>query len=197
MTVNKQQATNRWTLWGFQRRTCTDNTNQTPQPLPQQHSEPTATNGNTHLNQHQLAPTFTMANHSATTENHQQQTNHQTTATNNNIRRINPQNTTNPDREHHEPTALPILTQLAMDTISDNYINPWGDHMEIPKPSDTVQICLQNFGSWPKSTKNKKNNNIHQFVNLAEIDIFLTTENNLAWQKLPSNDRLHKRTRGW
>jgi len=32
---------------------------------------------------------------------------------------------------------------------------------------------------------------------LAQIDIFLTTENNLAWHKLLTNDRLHERMRGW
>jgi len=115
----------------------------------------------------------------------------------NNTRRTNPHNPTNPDQEQQEPTALPIPTQLATDAIPDNYINPWGDHLETPKPPDTVQICLQNFGGWPKSIKNQKNNNIHWFVNTAEIDIFLTTENNLAWHKLPSTSRLHEQTRGW
>jgi len=49
----------------------------------------------------------------------------------------------------------------------------------------------------PKAKNTKKNDNIHQFVNLAQIDIFLTTENNLAWHKLLTNDRLHERMRGW
>jgi len=42
-----------------------------------------------------------------------------------------------------------------------------------------------------------KNDNIHRFVNSAEIDIFLTTENNLVWHKLPCNDWLQEQTRGW
>ncbi len=196
MTGDKQ-STNWWTLWGFQRHTRTDNTNQTPQPLLQQQWEPITTNGNTHHNHHQQAQMFTMANHLATIENQQQQTNNWTTATNNTTIRIKPQDTTNPNWEHHETTPLPIPMQPATGAISDTYINPWGNHMEQPKLSDTVQIFLQNFGGWPKSTKNQKNDNIHQFVNSVEMDIFQTTENNLAWHKLPSNNRLHERTRGW
>jgi len=34
-------------------------------------------------------------------------------------------------------------------------------------------------------------------VNLAEVDIFLTTENNVAWHKLPAQHHLHERTHGW
>jgi len=30
-----------------------------------------------------------------------------------------------------------------------------------------------------------------------EINIFLTTENNLAWHKLHSSNRLYEQTRGW
>jgi len=98
---------------------------------------------------------ITTADHPATTDNRQQWTNHQPMGTNN-TRRTNPHNPTNPDQEQQELTALPIPTQPVTDAISDNYINPWGDHMEIPKPSETVRICLQNFGGWPKSIKNQK-----------------------------------------
>jgi len=68
MTVD-EWAANRWTLWGFQRRTHTDNTNPIPQILPQQHSALIAPNGNNHPNHQQPAPTITTADHPATTDN--------------------------------------------------------------------------------------------------------------------------------
>jgi len=79
----------------------------------------------------------------------------------------------------------------------DNYLSPWGDHLQQPKPPNTFQICLQSFGGWPTSAKVQKNDNIHHFVNSAEVDVFLTTENNVAWHKIPAQHCLHKRTCGW
>jgi len=192
-----ERAANRWTLWGFHRQTQTDNTNQAPQTLTQQQQETTTINGNTQHDHQQQAQMHTMENHSETTADHWQQPHNQTTATNNTTIWLNAHDSMNTNREIQELPLLPIPAPQTMDAISNPYINPWGDCLEQPKPSDMVQICLQNFGSWPKSRKHQKNDNIRRFVNSAEIDIFLTTENNLAWHKLPSNDRLHKRTHGW
>jgi len=47
------------------------------------------------------------------------------------------------------------------------------------------------------SAKAQKNDNIRRFVNSAEVDIFLTTKNNVAWHKLLAQHCLHKCTRGW
>jgi len=45
--------------------------------------------------------------------------------------------------------------------LQDNYLLPWGNHLQQPKPLNTVHICLQNFGGgWPTSSKHKKNDNI-------------------------------------
>jgi len=46
-------------------------------------------------------------------------------------------------------------------------------------------------------SKTTKNNNICHFINLAEIDIFLTTENNIAWHKLLGCNHLPEQTSGW
>jgi len=45
--------------------------------------------------------------------------------------------------------------------------------------------------------KHPKNDNIQRFVNSAEVDVLLTTENNVAWHKLTAQNRLNERTRGW
>jgi len=79
-----------------------------------------------------------MATHSEIMENHQQQTNNQNMATHNSTIRINPHDTTNPDWANHKLPPLPITMPPAMGAISDTYINPWGDHLEQPKPPDTV-----------------------------------------------------------
>jgi len=34
-------------------------------------------------------------------------------------------------------------------------------------------------------------------VNLAEVDVFLTTKNNVAWHKIPAQHHLHESTCGW
>jgi len=114
------------------------------------------TNGNTHNNHHQQAQMSTTANHSGTTAYHQQQPNNQTMATNNTTIQINTHNITNPNRAIQELPPLQIPMPHTMGAISDYYINPWGNCLEQPKPSNTVQICLQNFGSWPKNRKTKK-----------------------------------------
>jgi len=141
-----ERAANRWTLWGFHRWARTDNTNQAPQTLTQQHQETTMTNGNTQHDHQQQAQMHTMANHSETTAEHWQQPHNQTMATNNTTIQLNAHDSTNTNRVIQELPPLPIPAPQTTDAISNPYINPWGDCLEQPKLSDTVQICLQNFG---------------------------------------------------
>jgi len=44
---------------------------------------------------------------------------------------------------------------------------------------------------------NIKKDNIQHFANSAEIDVFLMTENNIAWHKLSDKKRIQERMRGW
>jgi len=39
---------------------------------------------------------------------------------------------------------------------NDSYLTPWGDHLHLPKPPDTLRICLQNFGGWLQTAKQQK-----------------------------------------
>ena len=167
-----------WRQWGFHRRTQNNETNpdhtqapNQPTPTPTTTTRPPTTNGAN------LA--IPVANANNTRQNN----------ANNGTQHPAP-----PGATYHE---TPAPTPLAQHQTLDSYLNPWGDQLQLPKPPDTLRICLQNFGGWPQTTKQQKNDNIRGFVNSAEIDIFLTTENNIAWHKLPGGDRLPERTRGW
>jgi len=167
-----------WRQWGFHWQTC----NNEPNPDPTQ-----ATNN--------PAPTSTITTWPSTTNG----ANLATPAVNaNNPRQNNAHNGTQhpapPGETYHE---TPATTPPAQHQPLNSYLHPWGDQLQLPKPPDTLWICLQNFGGWPQAAKQQKNDNIRGFINLAEIDIFLTTENNIAWHKLPGGNRLPECTRGW
>jgi len=90
-------------------------------------------------------------------------------------------------------TNIPTKTN----PLQDSYLSPWGDQLQQPKQPNTIQICLQNFGGWPTSAKHHKNDNIRRFVNSAEADVLLTTENNITWHKLTAKHLIIEHTRGW
>ncbi len=127
-----------------------------PHPTPTRQQEPTPPNSHNPNNHSQLAHLTTTANHQATINPHQQQTNHHNMALNGNITATHPNSTNHPNPDTHNPHNIPQLINQEPGPSLDNYINPWGDHLEQPIPLDTVQICLQNFGRWPKNSKTKK-----------------------------------------
>ncbi len=79
----------------------------------------------------------------------------------------------------------------------DTFYTQWGDIMHPTKQLSTVRLALQNFGGWPQWNNNNKNQAIQQFLNDKHIDIFLTTENNMAWHCILTTQHLLERTRGW
>jgi len=60
-----------------------------------------------------------------------------------------------------------------------------------------MQLALQNFGGWPQWNNHKKNQIIRQYLNEKDIDIFLTTENNVVWHWIPPMQCLPEQTQGW
>jgi len=52
------------------------------------------------------------------------------------------------------------------------------------KWTQTVHLVLQNFGRWPQWNSHQKNQIIWQFLNDNNIDVFLTTKNNVVWNQI-------------
>jgi len=111
--------------------------------------------------------TNTDTNNPATTQTQQQYSNQHSVNDNNNTARI------------PEPATNTFYTQ-------------WDDTMQPTKRPNTVRLVLQNFGRWPQWNNNQKNQIIQQFLNDKHINIFLTTENNVAWHHIPAAQCLHK-----
>jgi len=166
-----------WIQWGFHRQTC--NNEPTTNPTLAQHLTPTHTRPISPLTTNGTNPAIPAANINNLWQNNEH----------NGIHYPSSPRTTN-------HTILANIPPAQHQPI-DSYLNPWGNQLQLPKPLDTLQICLQNFGGWPQTAKQQRNNNIRGFVNLAEIDIFLTTENNIAWHKLLGCNHLPEQTRGW
>ena len=172
------RGTYRWRMWGFTRRTVAETAtpiNHQPQITP--HNDKNQ-NHPTHNQQTQTTP-----NPLVNRDNPIQHSRHQP-GTNQPINQ-QPGHTDQDDPMIAQPGPVGITNNpIAPDQLQDTYLSPWGDQLQQPKPANIVCICLQNFGGWPTSAKHQKNDNIWHFANSAEIDMLLTTENNVAWHKL-------------
>jgi len=171
--------------WGFTRHTQST----TPNPAP-------------HQPQHNQATRVTQSYHDRhnTTDTHNRQT--QADRTQNiapscdstPIRHLDHRGqniplTANPTDHLVTPAPNPGTTNYTdTNQANDSYLEPWGDPLQQPKPPNMIRICLQNFGGWPTSAKHQKNDNIRRFVNSAEVDVLITTENNIAWHKLTTKN---------
>jgi len=183
-----------WRQWGFTRRTQPTIPNPTNHQPPQnQTSRATQPHGDQNRpTENQYPPA--QGNGTPTTTTGSANT---PTAQTNTQSQNNPPTLTHPDHTA-APAPNPVTNQpIKITQHHDSYLEPWGDQLQQPKPPNTIQICLQNFGGWPTSAKHQKNDNIRRFVNSAEVDVLLTTENNIAWHKLTAKNRLTKQTRGW
>jgi len=190
-------AANRWRQWGFTQRTTSVPTN--PAPHITRNTQATTANQQTEdLNQtpgnHNPQEESDNANPTPAQATGAPQTQSQQQA------QYEPNNPLTPTQNNNTAEQVPTpSTDNPSDTGQqhDSYLEPWGDQFQQPKPPNTIRICLQNFGGWPTSAKHQKNDNIRRFVNSAEVDVLLTTENNIAWHKLTGKNRITKRTRGW
>jgi len=185
-----------WRQWGFLRHPIPETTalvlqnplanpiatNQTTPPNTSQHHIPANTNLQANLAQWNTNCTQQLGM-TPNTQRHQAQADIQNPITENGKAQDN--------------SSVPQQANTNPNQPLDNYLSPWCDHFQQPKPPNTFRICLQNFGGWPMSAKAQKNNNICCFVNSAEVSIFLTTENNMAWHKIPAQHHLHKQTCRW
>jgi len=74
----------------------------------------------------------------------------------NNVTTIHQRGTHQPNSN---PNQIPNPNQPINPEVGsgqDSYLEPWGDRLQQPKPSNTVRLCLQNFSRWPKTRKHKK-----------------------------------------
>jgi len=144
-----------WGHWGFLRRSLPETTAPALHP-PRANS--TATN--------QTLPTNNSQQHTQATTNPQAIPAHwttnqtQPTGTTPNTRRqqaqANIQHPTTVNGEAPNNASVPHQPNPNHNQPMDNYLSPWGDHLQQPKPPNTFQICLQNFGGWPTSAKAQK-----------------------------------------
>jgi len=70
---------------------------------------------------------------------------------------------------------------ILLPTEEDKFHLTWGNPMCPTKQAQTMQLVLQNVGGWLQRNTHQKNQIIQQFIEDKNIDIFLTMENNVAW----------------
>jgi len=91
-------------------------------------------------------------------------------------------NTLPPNPLHNtQADNIAITNTNTGNTTPDPFYDPFGDHFQITKPTNTFQVALQNFGGWPQWASHEKKNNIRSCCADCQIDVLVTTENNVAW----------------
>jgi len=91
----------------------------------------------------------------------------------------------NMEPEHTQQTInVTDINLIPTKPNTDSFYNSWGNTLPDPKPAGTVCLALQNFGGWPQWNKHQKNKTIRQYLNENNINIFVRTENNVAWHKI-------------
>jgi len=140
-----------WRQWGFFQHTQPETTTNTP---PHSHLLNLATNPNQPIT---LTPSWQTTNQAVS--------NTQTTPT-----LLAPNNRQQPSNPSSSPWQTQNISRLPAPPtppgnnwapgnpipIQDNYLEPWGNHLQQLKPPNTFCICLQNFGAWPTLAKQKK-----------------------------------------
>jgi len=109
----------------------------------------------------------------------------------------NTQNTKELEHAQQQIINVTNINSIPTEPHTSSFYNSWGDTLSDPKLAGTVYLALQNFGRWPQWNKHQKNETIRQYLNEKNIDIFVTTENNMAWHRIPPVQRLPEQMRGW
>jgi len=154
MTASGRDAEH-WRHWGFLRRSLPETT---PPALHSPRANSTATN--------QTLPTNNSQQHTQATTNPQATLAHPTTNwtqptgttpyTCRQQAQANIQHPTTGNGKAPDIASVPHQPNPNHNQPMDNYLSPWGDHLQQPKPPNTFRIFLQNFGGWPTSAKVQK-----------------------------------------
>lgn len=99
---------------------------------------------------------------------------------------------TPPRRERQQ--GSPEAAEASQGTIQPE--EGWGN-VRAKEAILALRIGLLNHGGFPPEAAHGKNHDIREFVSKHGFDVVGLTENNLNWQKVPVQNRLHERTRGW
>jgi len=147
---NTNGATDRWRQWGFTRHTQPTIPNPTNhQPLQNQTFRATQPQDDRNRpTKNQFPPAQGNGTSITTTGSANSPTAQPNTQSQN-----NPPTLTHPD--HMAALAPnPVTNQTTeINQHHDSYLEPWGNQFHQPKPPNTIQICLQNFGGWPTSAQ--------------------------------------------
>jgi hypothetical protein len=104
------------------------------------------------------------------------------------------------DSNHEQPEqGQGPMVQMQLDTQGQALrpdAGPFGDSLN-KKPPNTLRIGMQNFGGFPLSPLDAKDESLRDFTTKYEFHILGIPENSACWHLLPTEARLQDRMSGW
>jgi len=108
----------------------------------------------------------------------------------------NPNNMTEATKQINLDNDNNINNNTPSNTNTNSFYNSWGDNLPKTKQPHTMRVALRILGVGHNETTTKKQI-IRQYLDEKNIDIFLTTKNNVVWHWIPPMQCLHEQTQGW